>query len=165
MLELLLDEERCAVLGRALGTLAASVPPPPLFLNGDLGAGKTTLTRHLVAALPGGHLAEVASPSFTLCNSYDTVPPVLHADLYRFGDAPQALPEVVEDALAGDGSWLILEWASFLPPALWPAARLDILLQPCERLRKVTLTAQGDQTRLWLERLAAMLPESWTAFA
>ena len=54
-----------------------------LLLHGDLGSGKTTLTRFMVLSLPGGLEAEVASPSFTLCNHYATVPPVLHCDLYR----------------------------------------------------------------------------------
>ena len=58
-------------------------PLPVILLMGDLGAGKTTLIRFLVEALPGGENAEVASPSFTLCNVYPTTPKVQHFDLYR----------------------------------------------------------------------------------
>ncbi len=64
-----------------------------LYLRGTLGSGKTTLTRGLVAALPGGEDAEVASPSFTLCNIYPTRPALLHADLYRMGDNGAAAVE------------------------------------------------------------------------
>ena len=67
-----------------------------LLLHGDLGSGKTTLTRFMVLSLPGGSEAEVASPSFTLCNHYATVPPVLHCDLYRCAGS---LPEELFDAL------------------------------------------------------------------
>lgn len=66
---------------------ADSLPTYPalraLLLRGPLGSGKTTFTRALVEALPGSASAEVASPSFTVCNHYPTIPPVLHCDLYR----------------------------------------------------------------------------------
>ena len=63
-----------------------------LLMHGDLGSGKTTLTRALVARLPGGATAEVSSPSFTLCNHYPTRPPVVHCDLYRGGGVPDDAP-------------------------------------------------------------------------
>ena len=59
-------------LGRIIGERLAGASDTPwerlraLYLRGTLGSGKTTLTRGLVAALPGGESAEVASPSFTL---------------------------------------------------------------------------------------------------
>jgi tRNA threonylcarbamoyladenosine biosynthesis protein TsaE len=52
-----------------------------VFLKGELGAGKTTLVRGLVEAL--GHVGPVRSPTFNLVQTFDTVPPVMHADLYR----------------------------------------------------------------------------------
>ena len=67
-----------------------------LLLRGPLGSGKTTLTRALVEALPGGDQAEVASPSFTLCNYYPTTPPVMHCDLYR---SPGSLPDEIAEGL------------------------------------------------------------------
>lgn len=92
-----------------------------LYLRGALGSGKTTLTRGLAAALPGGGEAEVASPSFTLCNIYPTRPVLLHADLYRLGDAGAAalgeLPEDMADAM-DEGALLVLEWPEYLAPGL-----------------------------------------------
>ena len=70
-------------LGRLLAAGLRELGPVALLLRGPLGSGKTTLTAALTAALPGGDLAEVGSPSFTICNYYPTTPPVLHADLYR----------------------------------------------------------------------------------
>ena len=57
-------------------------------MEGELGAGKTTLVRGLVEALPGGQDAEVASPSFNLVNLYPTQPETAHVDLYRCEGAP-----------------------------------------------------------------------------
>ncbi|WP_288907514.1 tRNA (adenosine(37)-N6)-threonylcarbamoyltransferase complex ATPase subunit type 1 TsaE [uncultured Desulfovibrio sp.] len=83
-------------LGRLLAAGLRELGPVALLLRGPLGSGKTTLTAALTAALPGGDLAEVGSPSFTICNYYPTTPPVLHADLYR---SPGSPPEELEEAL------------------------------------------------------------------
>jgi tRNA threonylcarbamoyladenosine biosynthesis protein TsaE len=52
-----------------------------IFLEGELGAGKTTLVRGMLEGLGWGQ--EVRSPTFNLMHEYPTLPPVLHADLYR----------------------------------------------------------------------------------
>lgn len=52
-----------------------------VLLSGPLGAGKTTLVRGIVAAL--GHTSIVRSPTYNLLQTFDTEPPVMHADLYR----------------------------------------------------------------------------------
>jgi tRNA threonylcarbamoyladenosine biosynthesis protein TsaE len=52
-----------------------------VLLEGELGAGKTTLVRGILAGL--GWPGEVRSPTFNLLQIYPTEPPVLHADLYR----------------------------------------------------------------------------------
>src|SRR5512145_982179 len=52
-----------------------------VFLDGPLGAGKSTLVRGVLHAL--GHLGPVRSPTFNLMQSFETTPPVLHVDLYR----------------------------------------------------------------------------------
>ena len=56
-----------------------------ILLEGELGAGKTTFARGLLAAL--GWTGDVRSPSFGLILTYPTTPPVLHADLYRVTSA------------------------------------------------------------------------------
>lgn len=87
------------LLGRAIG------------LNGPLGAGKTTFTRHLVAAL--GSTDPVSSPSFTLEHEYRIGPRgalVEHWDLYRLTEIPEDLLES-----QGDSVVRIVEWADKFP--------------------------------------------------
>jgi len=62
--------------------LAASAKPGDVFLlEGELGAGKTTLVRGFLHAL--GYDKAVRSPTFGLVQIFETIPPVMHADLYR----------------------------------------------------------------------------------
>lgn len=128
--------------------LAAPLPAHPsvraLLLRGELGSGKTTFTRALVHALPGGDRAEVASPSFTLCHTYPTAPPVLHCDLYR---TPAALPEEVWEGLDNAQVLTIIEWAEHLPPAALPEEYLDIALETCQINRLVRVTPHGAASR------------------
>lgn len=139
--------------------LAANLPGSgvrALLLRGPLGSGKTTLTSALVQALPGGEAAEVASPSFTLCNHYPTTPPVLHCDLYR---STGALPDEILDGLENPAILTIVEWAEYLPPADWPEEILDISLQACEEKRLLALEAHGSSAMTLLRALYAQWPE------
>ena len=91
-------------------TIAARVRPGDVVaLTGDLGAGKTTLARAILAAL--GHDGEVPSPSFAILEPYPAPPlrlPVVHADFYRLAD-PSELAELGLDELREDGV-LLAEW-------------------------------------------------------
>lgn len=143
-------------VGALLAQAILELGPLPLFLRGALGSGKTTLARALVTALPGSEDAEVASPSFTLCNAYPTRPPVLHCDLYR---CPGAAPDELLDALEDTGSLVLLEWAEYLPEANHPRQWLDIALQPCETGRLLALAAHGAEAEALLRRLLRDRPE------
>lgn len=122
-----------------------------ILLYGDLGSGKTMLVRGLAGALPGGEEAEVASPSFTLCNIYPTRPPIAHCDLYRMAENA-ALPEEAEDMLEANGV-VVVEWAERLGPQNLPPERLDIRLQACKKARSATLTARGGSAQAVLREL------------
>ena len=129
-------------LGRVLARQASLYGALCLLFFGELGAGKTTLTRGLVAALPGGENAEVSSPSFTLYNVYPTTPSVLHCDLYRseFG----SLPDEVAEALDADNGLILVEWAERIADEDLPPKRLDIRFRPCNNNRLVTLEPRGE---------------------
>jgi len=86
-----------------------------ILLNGDLGAGKTLLTKGIASAI-GIDPEEVVSPSFTLINEFKGKKGfrLLHADLYRLGPSVGSLPEI--DDFIGERV-IIVEWAQYLPPS------------------------------------------------
>lgn len=111
--------------------LAALPLSGSVWLAGDLGAGKTTLTRYWLQAL--GHMGAVKSPTYTLVEPYQiqqkdgTVKPVYHVDLYRLQD-PEELSFIGFDEYLDEPNVLIIiEWASradsYLPP---PTLFIDI---------------------------------------
>src|SRR4051794_41696888 len=101
----------------ALGArLAADLRPGDLVLiEGEVGAGKTTLVRGALRAL--GHAGRVTSPTFTLASRYeDARVPVSHLDLYRLrGAGPDAEDlALLDDELATDRV-VFVEWPEALP--------------------------------------------------
>jgi tRNA threonylcarbamoyladenosine biosynthesis protein TsaE len=99
-------------------------------LYGDLGAGKTTLARGLLAAL--GLEGEAPSPTFAIVQGYappEVRLPIAHVDLYRL-DGPDEADELgLDDALV-DGA-LLIEWPERLGLRLWPSAlRLYLAADP-----------------------------------
>ena len=117
-------------------------------LAGDLGSGKTTLARDLIAALSGRD-REVPSPTFTLVQTYDCgALTVWHFDLYRIERSADVFELGFEDALA-DGVTLV-EWPDRLG-ALMPADHLMVTLVqgPTAAARIARLTGHG----AWTERL------------
>lgn len=110
-LRLILDDEDATVrLGRRLGAALRAAGPPSLvmFLEGDLGAGKTTLARGFLAAL--GHEGRVPSPTYTLIEPYEVGGyRVLHVDLYRIHTAAEVEDLGLLDQL-GAGTVALIEW-------------------------------------------------------
>lgn len=143
---------------QAAGQATAPVPggqPVPLLLDGPLGAGKTSLTRALVAASQGGDLAEFSSPSFNIYNLYPTIPVIAHADLYRLppGSGPDDdLLEMMEDGK----TLLIMEWAGRLPEKLIPSGYLHLELMEESDGRRVNFTAKGARACELLDGLRQM---------
>lgn len=117
-------------------------------LSGPLGAGKTTLARGCLAAL--GYTAEVASPTFTIVQSYaaqDTRVPVLHVDLYRIESSDEVVELGLDDALADHA--LLVEWPERLGTALWPEA-LRLSLEPtADDARRLTAGVPGAWEGRW----------------
>lgn len=91
-----------------------------ITLNGDLGAGKTTLTKSIGKAL--GVKKTISSPTFTILKIYQGNLPLYHIDAYRLEGLDQDLG--FEEMLDGDGV-AIVEWGEFIEDIL-PKERLDI---------------------------------------
>jgi tRNA threonylcarbamoyladenosine biosynthesis protein TsaE len=111
------DEQASAALARRFA--AAVEPPCVIWLEGDLGAGKTLFARAFVHAL--GYEGYVKSPSYGLLETYHAGGiKVLHLDLYRIED-PEELEYLALRDLFDEGSVLLVEWpdrgAGVLPAA------------------------------------------------
>ncbi|GBG00977.1 bifunctional alanine racemase/tRNA (adenosine(37)-N6)-threonylcarbamoyltransferase complex ATPase subunit type 1 TsaE [Azospira sp. I13] len=134
------DEAATQALGAALAQVAGA--GLVIYLEGDLGAGKTTLVRALLRAL--GHTGPVKSPTYTLVEVYKLSSLYLyHFDFYRF-ESPEEFVDAGLDDYFRQGALCLVEWpdkaAGFVPkPDLVLSYRFregdscdgrDVLLQP-----------------------------------
>lgn len=120
----LVDSAATEALGAALAP--ALTPGLVIWLNGDLGAGKTTLTRGLLRAL--GHTGSVKSPTYTLIEVYVVSRIELyHFDFYRFTNADEFLEAGLEEYFGATGV-CIVEWAEKALPHV-PPPDIEIQLQ------------------------------------
>ena len=139
---LLEDVEASEAFGRALaGSLRAG---DVIALFGDLGAGKTTLSRGVIHGLGFG--GDVGSPTFPIIQVYeapDVRLPVWHVDLYRIKREAE-LEELGLDE-ARDHAALLVEWPERLGASLWPDAL------------RLHLSVAGEAARA----LTAEVPPAW----
>lgn len=134
--------EATEALGRRLAAQLRTGDVVALF--GDLGAGKTTLARGILAGL--GHGGDVASPTFPIVIPYEALRvPAWHVDLYRIED-PAEIAELALDEALEDGA-LIVEWPDRMGRALWPQSL------------RLSLRREGEGARA----LTAAVPAAWEA--
>lgn len=106
-------------------------------LDGDMGAGKTTLVR-AIAQARGVHPDAVSSPTYVVMNIYgpEHGPPIAHLDCYRLTSGDE-LDNLGWDQIADGRSIILMEWAERVEEALPPEAA------------RVTITPTGEQSRLF----------------
>ena len=112
---------------RALGLEIADALEPGdiIALIGDLGTGKTALTKYIAEGL--GIKEEISSPTFTIVKEYRSGRlPLYHFDVYRLGSGEELLDIGAEDMLDGDGV-CVIEWADIAADVL-PADSLVVRL-------------------------------------
>jgi tRNA threonylcarbamoyladenosine biosynthesis protein TsaE len=150
----LIDENATLAAGQQL---ASALPARlTIFLCGDLGAGKTTLTRGLLRGL--GYTGKVKSPTYTLVEPYkDSRIVVYHFDFYRFTNAEEFLEAGLEEYFEGNGIRLV-EWPDRAQPYL-QAADLEVRLQvSASGGRDLELRALNREGQTCLERFVALSP-------
>lgn len=138
------------------GARLASVlrPGMTVYLSGDLGAGKTTLTRGLLRSL--GYVGRVKSPTYTLVELYE-IPRynLYHFDLYRFAD-PEEWAEAGFREYFNADSVCLVEWPE-KAAGLLSEPDLMVRLEILDEGRALTLTAGTEAGRRCIESLAHSL--------
>ena len=100
--------------------------PVLVLLTGDLGTGKTTLTKGIVSGLGAAKEDDVTSPTFTLVHVYGKPAKVYHADLYRIESFHDFETLGMEDMFTAP-SVAILEWSERFPlKSPWPQIRIRL---------------------------------------
>lgn len=133
------NEQETLALGRSLGGKAA--PGEIYTLIGDLGAGKTVLTKGFAEGL--GIRETVSSPTFTIVQTYNEGRmPFYHFDVYRIGNIEEMDEIGYEDYFFGDGVCLI-EWADLIHELLPEGIRRIEIRKDLKKgfdYRKITIT-------------------------
>lgn len=134
---------------QALGARIADAlqPGDVVSLQGELGAGKTTLARAILAGL--GHLGDVPSPSFAIIETYDPPGvrlPVVHADFYRLASPAEADEIGLDDYR--QGAALLAEWPDHAGGFATEPGYLGIQMETMDKLRRAIV----DPGPLWQER-------------
>ena len=122
-------------------------PPIVVLLSGELGSGKTTLTKGIVSGLGAASEEDVTSPTFTLVHVYGqsqgSVSKVYHVDLYRIENFHDFETLGMEDVFEQPGV-LIVEWAERFPlKSPWPQIRVKLEHLDGDR-RRLTVMSEAD---------------------
>ncbi|MCI7677672.1 MAG: tRNA (adenosine(37)-N6)-threonylcarbamoyltransferase complex ATPase subunit type 1 TsaE [Streptococcus orisratti] len=118
-----------------------------LVLTGDLGAGKTTLTKGIAKSL--GISQMIKSPTYTIVREYEGRLPLYHLDVYRIGDDPDSID--LDDFLYGAGV-TVIEWGELLSSDLLDDY-LEVFIERDIDGRKVRFDAHGTRSQELLEDL------------
>ena len=140
--------QETAALGRLLGESCRG--GEVILLEGDLGAGKTTLAQGLAAGL--GVRAPVVSPTFILLREYEGRLPLYHFDFYRLDGTGRAVDLEFDDYLDAGGV-CVIEWPAYAPELI-PRENLRLTLrEQAPDTREIGLQASGAQHEALLDAL------------
>lgn len=149
----LADEAATEALGSALAAaVRSSGRGATVFLQGNLGMGKTTLSRGVMRGM--GHEGAVKSPTYTIVEPYEHLEPmVYHFDLYRLGD-PEELEYLGIRDYFGNSSLCLIEWAE-RGDGILPAPDIQVTLKPEGEGRMADLRPQTPVGKKLLDSLRA----------
>ncbi|HEY0965174.1 MAG TPA: tRNA (adenosine(37)-N6)-threonylcarbamoyltransferase complex ATPase subunit type 1 TsaE [Candidatus Saccharimonadales bacterium] len=137
------NEKELRELGERIGTSVQG--GQVIELIGDVGAGKTTLTRAIARGM--GITDEIHSPTFTIKNQYDGRDDLrlVHYDFYRLHEAGLMSDELAE-AMSDRNAVVVIEWGGIIADVL-PEDRTTITIVPnSEDTREFTVTGNGKQS-------------------
>ncbi|MBL4881112.1 MAG: tRNA (adenosine(37)-N6)-threonylcarbamoyltransferase complex ATPase subunit type 1 TsaE [Oleispira sp.] len=164
MIDLIGEEKMMAFAGQCAKVFStAAIDGGLVFLEGDLGAGKTTFSRGLMRGF--GHLGPVKSPTYTLVETYDVFSigetlkedtqkaalTVCHFDLYRVADPEELEFMGIRDYLEG-AHLCLMEWAD-KGAGFLPNADLVLSIADIKDGRQLTWQAGTDKGQAWCEQL------------
>jgi len=118
-----------------------------LSLNGDLGAGKTHMTKGIAEGM--GIKDYITSPSFTILNTYDGVIPLYHFDVYRIDDIREMYEIGFDEYLYGDGV-CVIEWGNMVSELL-----------PENHINVTIVKLEDDMREIEIRNLPFQLDEEW----
>lgn len=119
-----------------------------LVLTGNLGAGKTTLTKGIAKGLDINQM--IKSPTYTIVREYEGRLPLYHLDVYRIGNDPDSID--LDDFLYGDGV-SVIEWGELLEEDLL-GDYLEVVITPSGDGRQIELQTNGPRSEELAEAMA-----------
>ncbi len=148
-MKLFLQEE---IMTKRIGEIIGEriFPGAVICLNGDLGAGKTTMTKSIAKAM--GIDEDITSPTFTIVNEYTDYPiPLYHFDVYRIGSSDEMF-DIGYDEYIESGGVVIIEWSNLIWDIL-PKDRLELFLTYDREGRSLEMIAYGDRHKKLIEEV------------
>lgn len=139
------NENELIAIGERIGR--ACKANQVLVLSGDLGAGKTTLTKGLAKGLDIDQM--IKSPTYTIVREYEGRMPLYHLDIYRIGDDPDSID--LDDFLYG-GGLTVIEWGELLDASLLDDYLL-VRIEKEEDGRRLTFKAHGAKSQVLAEEI------------
>lgn len=155
-MQLLFSQSQLETLARKLAALLQ--PGDAVLLYGEVGTGKSTFARELIRHMMDDETLEVASPTFTLLNTYETkVGELWHVDAYRLASPVEAVQLGLDDAQYN--AVMVIEWpeklGQYIPEDY---LRLSLEYAATPDIRRVTLSASGSRAQQLVEKLREPLP-------
>ena len=139
------NEAELIAIGQSIGEKLRS--GDILVLSGDLGAGKTSLTKGIARGLEVQQM--IKSPTYTIVREYEGRLPLYHLDVYRIGNDPDSID--LDDYLYGDGV-TVIEWGELLDEGLL-GDFLTLLIEKSGDGRQISGQAHGPRSQILREEI------------